>query len=384
MLSFPAEREFINQLCGVQGTCSGRFDKLALIKLAHRSYAAGENFEESVAEFILKLPLPNQIQTLDFILNKLVGEDGAVFLSIPWWVGEVKGYRSRLSYWKDEVIAYAGFLTEDFNKIYREIAAAIANGESVEKMADWTEAINILGDVLPYTHEDLTLLSQTQIDDLSHELDYDVFSIVAQEIAFKEYDRIVLQLSQFYSSVLSGDHKPNQTAHLKWMDGIQDFCHEISLYCSLNETEGSIHVFAGTGFKIFNESFVQFLKLIKDVGKFRRDQVYEWLNPSPTDIGVKDKVLSPVLAWQGSKTDLAELGYALLEAGLIGGPREAALKSLANFFGQELGNPAKHLQTLQKRQWDPGKKEPVTPLLDRMASALKSLLRIKAIAPAKK
>lgn len=73
------------------------------------------------------------------------------------------------------------------------------------------------------------------------------------------------------------------------------------------------------------------------------------------------------LTWQGSKTDLAELGYALLEAGVMeSANRAGAVKKLGEAFGLALGdNPATHLQTIQKRKLGAA----LTPLLDRLRAA---------------
>ncbi|HEX8330826.1 MAG TPA: RteC domain-containing protein [Hymenobacter sp.] len=73
------------------------------------------------------------------------------------------------------------------------------------------------------------------------------------------------------------------------------------------------------------------------------------------------------LAWQGSKAELVELGYSLLESGVVAAPNRAgAVKKLGELFGIELGdNPATHLQTIQKRK--PGGL--ITPLLDQLREA---------------
>ena len=76
---------------------------------------------------------------------------------------------------------------------------------------------------------------------------------------------------------------------------------------------------------------------------------------------------STPFAWQGSKTDLAELGYALLESGTVTAPNRAgAVKKLGEVFGVALGdNPATHLQTIQKRKAG----ALLTPLLDKLRAA---------------
>lgn len=81
------------------------------------------------------------------------------------------------------------------------------------------------------------------------------------------------------------------------------------------------------------------------------------------------------LVWQGNKAELAELGYALLESGVVGAPnRAAAVKKLGELFGVALGdNPATHLQTIQKRK--PGGL--LTPLLDRLQDAFSRYMNRK-------
>ena len=70
------------------------------------------------------------------------------------------------------------------------------------------------------------------------------------------------------------------------------------------------------------------------------------------------------LTWLGGKVELAELGYALLESGKLGGGnRGATLKKLGELLGVSMGdNPATHLQTIQKRKGDTS----ATPFLDRL------------------
>lgn len=79
------------------------------------------------------------------------------------------------------------------------------------------------------------------------------------------------------------------------------------------------------------------------------------------------------LKWQGSKAELAELGYSLIEAGLIKtkeGERGAALTALGRSFGLDLGKPESHLQTIQKRKSAVSS----TPLLDRLKTAFEGFL----------
>lgn len=79
------------------------------------------------------------------------------------------------------------------------------------------------------------------------------------------------------------------------------------------------------------------------------------------------------LKWQGSKAELAELGYSLLEAGLIKakeGERGAVLAALGHSFGLDLGKPESHLQTIQKRKSAVSS----TPLLDRLKRAFEAFL----------
>lgn len=78
------------------------------------------------------------------------------------------------------------------------------------------------------------------------------------------------------------------------------------------------------------------------------------------------------LAWQGSKAELAELGYSLLESGVVAARNRAgAVKMLGELFGIALGdNPAAHLQTIQKRK--PGAL--LTPLLDKLKAAFSGYL----------
>ena len=82
------------------------------------------------------------------------------------------------------------------------------------------------------------------------------------------------------------------------------------------------------------------------------------------------------LAWQGSKAELAELGYSLLESGVVAAPNRAgAVKKLGELFGVALGdNPAAHLQTIQKRKTG----AVLTPLLDKLKAAFVGYLERKA------
>lgn len=81
------------------------------------------------------------------------------------------------------------------------------------------------------------------------------------------------------------------------------------------------------------------------------------------------------LAWQGTKAEFVELGYALLESGVVNAPNRAvAIKKLGEQFGVALGdNPATHLQTIQKRK--PGGL--LTPLLDRLRDAFNQYMSSK-------
>lgn len=81
------------------------------------------------------------------------------------------------------------------------------------------------------------------------------------------------------------------------------------------------------------------------------------------------------LPWQGTKAELAELGYSLLESGVVGATnRAAAVKSLGEVFGVVLGdNPATHLQTIQKRKSG----GLLTPLLDRLREAFTEYIKRK-------
>lgn len=81
------------------------------------------------------------------------------------------------------------------------------------------------------------------------------------------------------------------------------------------------------------------------------------------------------LAWQGSKAELVELGYSLLESGVVAAPNRAgAVKKLGELFGIALGdNPAAHLQTIQKRKAG----AILTPLLDKLRAAFAGYLEGK-------
>lgn len=81
------------------------------------------------------------------------------------------------------------------------------------------------------------------------------------------------------------------------------------------------------------------------------------------------------LTWQGTKAELAELGYSLLESGVVSATnRAAAVKSLGEVFGRALGdNPAVHLQTIQKRKAG----GLLTPLLDRLREAFTEYMKRK-------
>jgi hypothetical protein len=60
----------------------------------------------------------------------------------------------------------------------------------------------------------------------------------------------------------------------------------------------------------------------------------------------------PLVEWMGSKADFVELGYALIESGMlkISAGRANTLKALADMFNLTIDKPEKHLQTIKKRQ----------------------------------
>lgn len=70
----------------------------------------------------------------------------------------------------------------------------------------------------------------------------------------------------------------------------------------------------------------------------------------------------PLVEWTGSKAAFVELGYALIESGMlnISVGRANALKALADMFNLSIEKPEKHLQTIKKRQQGAN----MTPLLD--------------------
>lgn len=91
---------------------------------------------------------------------------------------------------------------------------------------------------------------------------------------------------------------------------------------------------------------------------------------APSNTEYIDPAISPY-EWQGSATELVELGYALLESKLIDatGQREQFIQTLALFFGKQVGdNPAKTIDQVKGR-----KKEPVT---SRLKAALERYLTI--------
>jgi hypothetical protein len=388
MLSFPPQREFISQLRSVTDSFPSRPCKLELIKLWQKAFLTGQIFEESITEFIFKLPDTNQVQALDFILNKLTGEEWWHFDSIPWWVCEITGYDKK-EYEKHLVARYAGLNPVDFDAQCHELAIARSADVNSVRMDVWSEVISVLKSLRDYYNANLTLLDETEVDVLCAPLDYTVFALVASEIAHKRFSSTVLELSKFYSSLLLGYHSFTEQPHVRWIDYIYNFCSDLTSEFTYSDDDEHNEIMVSTGFKLApNDSLKKFLSMLASIRNHRGDEVAKLLNPDIHNESNVPKLTSPVIApslpWQGSKAELAELGYALLEAGLISGPRESALKTLANFFGQDLGNPAKHLQTLQKRKWNPGDKEPPTPLLDRLGAALKGLLKGKAIAPSKK
>jgi hypothetical protein len=62
----------------------------------------------------------------------------------------------------------------------------------------------------------------------------------------------------------------------------------------------------------------------------------------------------PAVEWAGSKIDLVEIAYGLLEAGILKATngRGKAIEALAAMFNLVLGKPERHLQTIKKRPLD--------------------------------
>jgi hypothetical protein len=110
----------------------------------------------------------------------------------------------------------------------------------------------------------------------------------------------------------------------------------------------------------------------------RLQAAIDWLKGYELRLATAQEMLAAKttpLTWQGSKAELAELGYSLLESGVVGATnRAAAVKSLGEVFGVALGdNPATHLQTIQKRKAG----GLLTPLLDRLRDAFSQYMKRK-------
>jgi hypothetical protein len=110
----------------------------------------------------------------------------------------------------------------------------------------------------------------------------------------------------------------------------------------------------------------------------RLQTAIDWLKGYELRLAIAQEMLAAKttpLTWQGTKAELAELGYSLLESDTVGAAnRAAAVKSLGEVFGVALGdNPAVHLQTIQKRKAG----SLLTPLLDRLREAFTEYMKRK-------
>lgn len=80
----------------------------------------------------------------------------------------------------------------------------------------------------------------------------------------------------------------------------------------------------------------------------------------------------PLVEWTGTKADFVELGYALIESGMlkISAGRASTVIALGNLFNLSIEKPEKHLQTIKKRQQGAN----MTALLDKLKEAFVRLL----------
>jgi hypothetical protein len=107
------------------------------------------------------------------------------------------------------------------------------------------------------------------------------------------------------------------------------------------------------------------------------DRTIEWIREQLQHLARQSDAPSPSalpadkqLEWLGTKVELVELAYALLEAGTIrASSRAKAVALLASFFGvSDLGKPEKGLEAIKKRREQDG--QPRTPLLDKLKESL--------------
>jgi hypothetical protein len=127
-----------------------------------------------------------------------------------------------------------------------------------------------------------------------------------------------------------------------------------------------------------NELLVEATPEAQHIKLPRLQAAIDWLKGYEDRLAVAEEKLvgkSTLLTWQGTKAELAELGYSLLESGVVEAPNRAtAVKKIGELFGVALGdNPATHLQTIQKRKIGGLLK----PLLDRLRDAFSQYMARK-------
>jgi hypothetical protein len=377
MLDAPVVSKLVSELWNIENTVPE--SKLHLLKLYHKAVDAKAALEDSVQQILLPLPQQNQVKFLRNCLEQL-HRDSNFYHECPWWIQEcIRG--APASYWQGElgeIGRFAGLSNAVISEAAYQIALGISSRtESAnERIEYWCSAFALVNSMKSFLFGDLEHTLR------EYEENGDVFPYdnTPFEEEFASLCPAIITANTFDSSIYS------LASHLAFVEDPQAGFTASPSFRWLSVLNPSVtDLISG----LYEEEKAGYAPAIewRDMLMVARDKMYEtfYWDIRPDSKAKQDTpILTPLLQWQGSKTELAELGYALLEAGLIGGPREAALKALAGFFGQDLGNPAKHLQTLQKRKWDPSDKEPATPLLDRLGTALKILLKGKAVAPSKK
>ncbi|MCI1187856.1 RteC domain-containing protein [Hymenobacter sp. DH14] len=373
MLNIPVVTDFIDKLWKIENVFPE--SSIHLLRLYHKAREAKSDLENSIQQMLMGLPRENQIQILNHVLQQL-DPSSTHFNTCEWWIKECIRGKPK-SCWLGELGEVGQFIGVDRDAI-SEMTFNVARGIATrldsesETIKSWGEAYSVVKSMRGFISKDLDAIIKEYVEN------GDAFPFDDQPF---NNDTVAARAVSIVTSKTMGDTIYTLSSHLTFIEDPKAGWTASPSRWWQGKLETSItDLISG----LYYEEQAGYAPAIEWRAKLgaARDRYYEafyWNvdsegKPKP---GLVTRQLSD-LQWQGSKTELAELGYALLEAGLISGPREAALRALASSFGQDLGNPAKHLQTLQKRKWGPGGKEPITPLIDRLGAALKQLLKTKS------
>lgn len=361
MLGIPCVTEFTNHVYGIDNSLPESM--FELLKLYQRANVIAEDFENTVQEILLPLQFENKIYFLRHVLDILVYDNSGIFSGPEWWVKECirnKPAEYLLEGDLDEVARFIGLPNKQLADITYSLALNAAGRDkfSAEKIEKWSRAYSEIKSLESLLHSDLSEIEEEDLPSKDHFPDGMAICHMSV-ISIKIYKRAIRRIASHLSYLREPSQSFTARPELEWR--------------VFDETESSdlIVELASEEYRD-NEAA---MKLRAELAEARDNVRRPVSSDNVSNNSVQESPNKLQIKWLGSKTELAELGYALLEAQLIGGPREASLRSLSTFFGQDLGNPAKHLQTLQKRKWDALTKEPTTPLIDKLRVALRDYLK---------